>query len=85
MTAPDEAELRDQFTRAFENAEYPVSSPMELVPALPDGIGTRFESGEFSMSVMQLNSTLPGGDFPYETVDDLVEDIIDALRDEGHL
>jgi len=32
----DEAELREQLIDAFENADYPVSGPMELVPALPE-------------------------------------------------
>jgi len=44
-----EADLREQMIAAFEDADYPISSPMDLVPALPDGPGTRFESGEFSM------------------------------------
>ncbi|WP_226042334.1 MTH865 family protein [Natrinema sp. DC36] len=76
----DEAELRDQLTDAFENADYPVSGPMELVPALPDGPGTRFESGDFSMTAMELNATTGGGEFPYEDVDSLVDDLIAELK-----
>ena len=81
----DEAELREQLTEAFEGAEYPVSSPMDLVPALPNGPGTTFESGDFSMTVMELNAELSGGEFPYDSVDALVEDILEELRSEGHL
>jgi len=80
----NESELREQFTVAFEGADYPVTSPMDLVPALPDGPGTRFESGEFSMSAMELNTKL-SGNFPYDTVDELVDDIIRSLEEEGHL
>ena len=80
----DESELREQFTAAFEDANYPVSSPMGLLPALPDGPGTRFESGDFSMTAMELNTKL-SGDFPYDNVDDLVDDIIRSLEEQGHL
>lgn len=78
----DEAELREQMTAAFEGAEYPVSGPMDLLPALPQGPGTRFESGEFSMTVMEMYSELSGGNFPYEDVDAFVDDIIAELKDQ---
>ncbi|MFC6765326.1 MTH865 family protein [Natrinema soli] len=81
----DEAELREQLTDAFENADYPVSGPMELVPALPDGPGTRFQSGDFSMSAMELNAKTDGGEFPYEDVDSLVDDLIAELKAAGEL
>ncbi|QLK26761.1 MTH865 family protein [Natrinema zhouii] len=76
----DEAELREQMIDAFENADYPVSGPMDLVPALPDGPSTRFESGDFSMTAMELNTKTAGGDFPYEDVDSLVDDLIAELK-----
>ena len=80
----DEAEIRSQLVAAFEDADYPVSSPMDLVPALPNGPGTRFESDDFSMTAMELNTKL-SGDFPYESVDALVDDIIADLKDQGEL
>ncbi|MES3516486.1 MAG: MTH865 family protein [Natronomonas sp.] len=79
----DKEALREQFTEAFEDADYPVSSPLDLVPALPDGPGTRFESGEFSMTAMELNSALDGGEFPYDSVDEFVDDVMDGLEEEG--
>jgi hypothetical protein len=82
----DRDDLRQQFTEAFEGAEYPVTSPMDLVPALPRGPTTTFESGEFSMSAMELNAK--AGDhqeFPYESVEELVDDVMDGLEDEGLL
>jgi len=82
----DEAELREQFTEAFEGADYPVSNPMDLVPALPNGPATRFESGDFTMTAMELSSKMSGhADFPYESADELVDDLIEGLKDEGHL
>jgi hypothetical protein len=81
----DRDDLREQFVDAFEGADYPISSPMDLVPALPDGPGTRFESGEFSITAMELNTKLGGGDFPYESVDDFVDDVMDQLDDQDLL
>ena len=82
----DRDDLRAQFVDAFEGADYPVNSPMDLVPALPQGPGTRFESGDFSMTAMELNTKGGGNqDFPYEDVDSLVDDIMDGLEEGGHL
>lgn len=81
----DEAELREQLIDAFEDAEYPVSSPMELVPALPNGPGTKFESGDFSMTAMELNTKTSGGEFPYEDVESLVDDLITELKENDEL
>ncbi|MFC7215983.1 MTH865 family protein [Saliphagus sp. GCM10025308] len=81
----DEAELREQFTEAFEGADYPISSPMDLVPALPNGPGTKFESGDFSMTAMELNTKLSGGDFPYENVDSFVDDVMEQLKEKDEI
>ena len=79
----DKDDLRQQFIDAFEGADYPINSPMDLVPALPNGPATSFESGEFSMTAMELQTKLGSADFPYETVDDFVDDIMDQLDDRG--
>jgi hypothetical protein len=82
----DRADLRRQFTEAFEGADYPVTSPMDLVPALPQGPGTTFESGDFSMTAMELNAKAGGNqEFPYESVEELVDDVMDGLEAEGLL
>jgi hypothetical protein len=77
-----EEELREQFTRAFEGADYPVSNQMDLVPAMPDGVGTRFEAGDFSMTAMELGTKLSDiQDFPYDDVESMVDDLIDGLNE----
>lgn len=81
-----EDDLRDQFTEAFEGADYPVSNQMDLVPALPDGPATKFESGDVSMTAMELASKLGDhANFPYDDVETLVDDIVLALEDEGEI
>lgn len=85
MTDEDvEAELRAQFEEAFADADYPVSSQMDLVPALPNGPGTRFEAGDVSFTAMELAAKLGSEqEFPYETVDELVDDVIEGLKNNG--
>ena len=81
-----EDELRTQLTDAFEGADYPVSSPMDLVPALPQGPGTKFEAGDVSITAMELSTKLGGSqEFPYDDVEIVVEDVIQGLDDEGML
>lgn len=81
----DEDELREQLLEAFEGADYPVSSPMDLVPALPNGPGTTFEAGDFSMTAMELSTKTSGGNFPYDSPDALVDDILDELKEQGEI
>lgn len=81
----DKDDLRQQFIDAFEGANYPINSPMDLVPALPDGPSTSFESGDFSMTAMELNTELSGAEFPYEDVESFVDDVMDGLEDEDHI
>lgn len=75
-------DLRRQFTNAFEDADYPVNSPMDLVPALPNGPGTTFEYGDVSFTAMELNQRAQGdADYPYDDVDALVDDLMSGLED----
>ena len=81
-----EQELREQFTRAFEGADFPVTNQMDLVPALPDGIGTRFEAGDFSMTAMELGTKMSDvQQFPYDDVEALVDDLMDGVEEKGLL
>ncbi|UPM42853.1 MTH865 family protein [Halocatena salina] len=78
----DKDELREQMLDAFSGADYPINSPMDLVPALPSGPSTKFESGDFSMTAMELNTKLGSGDFPYETPEDFVDDVLEQLEEQ---
>ena len=81
-----EDDLREQFVDAFEGADYPVNNQMDLVPALPEGPSTKFEAGDVSFTAMELASKLGNhANFPYDDVDTLVEDILEALRDEDEI
>lgn len=78
-----EAELRDQFRAAFGDADYPVQNQMDLVPVLPNGPATKFEADGVSFTAMELAAKLSGHqDFPYDSPDELVDDLIVGLRAE---
>lgn len=81
-----EQELRKELTEAFSGADYPVNNQMGLVPALPNGPATKFEAGGKTWTAMELASKLSAhASFPYENVDDLVDDVIEGLKAEGDL
>lgn len=80
----DTDELRSQLYDAFKDAEYPVKNQMDLVPALPNGPATTFESGETSFTAMEMATRLGSHqEFPYEDADSLVEDVMVGLEKEG--
>lgn len=79
----DREELREQLAAAVEGADYPVRSPMELEPALADGPGTRFEAGEFSATAMELTTRYRAFEFPYDSAEELIEDVLAALEEQG--
>ncbi|AKH97319.1 MTH865 family protein [Halanaeroarchaeum sulfurireducens] len=79
-------ELREQFVAAFEGADYPVDDPMDLLPALPDGPSTKFSADDVTLTAMDLATNLGDkANFPYDTVDALVDDVISSLEDENYL
>jgi hypothetical protein len=81
-----EAQLRQQLLDAFEGADYPVTSQMDLVPALPNGPATKFEADGVSFTAMELAAKLGGHqDFPYDDAEELVDDVIAGLKDEDML
>jgi hypothetical protein len=78
--------FREQFLDAFADADFPVEDQMDLVPALPQGPTTTFEVGDRSFSAMELAAHLADHqEFPYETPEALVDDVIAAMRAEGLL
>lgn len=82
----DRDDLRRQLLDAFEGANYPASNPMDLVPALPDGPATTFESGDVTFTAMDLAREGGGAsEFPYDDVESLVDDVMAGLEDEGYL
>lgn len=81
-----EEDLRQQLIAAFEGADYPVQNQMDLVPALPDGPATRFESGDVSVTAMELATKLGSyQNFPYDGPEALAADVIEGMRVEGML
>lgn len=79
-----ESELREQFIVAVRPAEFPVESRSDVVEALPNGMQTQFEAGDFSMSAIKIATRLyEYQDFPYEKPEALADDLLNGLKDEN--
>jgi hypothetical protein len=78
-----EAQLRRQFLETFEQAEYPIESPFELIPHLSDGPATEFQAGDVCIPAIELGTEYGEyQEFPYESVDQLATDILEGLKQE---
>ena len=78
-------DLREQFVEAFEDADYPVNSPMDLVPAMPEGPQTEFSYDGETFTAMEMQQEAGGqGDFPYDSVEALVDELIEGIQDSDY-
>lgn len=78
-------EMREALADEFGNAEFPANNQMELAAALSSGPSTKFSAGDIEVTAMELAAK--GGskmDFPYEELDDFLDDAIEAMDDEGY-
>ena len=66
---------------AFEGADYPINSSTNLIHALPNGPGPTFESGDLSMTAVELNTKLGDGEFPCDSAEAFVDDEMGQLED----
>ncbi|MFC7134379.1 MULTISPECIES: MTH865 family protein [Salinibaculum] len=81
-----ERELRTQFEAVFGEAAFPLTDPFDLIPLLPDGPETTFEADGVTIEAIELGLTYGKYQrYPYDSVERLVDDIIDGLRAEGEL
>lgn len=76
----DRAGLRSLLLVNLRRADYPVESPLDLDPALPDGPETRFEAGNVSVTPMDLFVEADACEFPYDDPDALVEDVLTVIE-----
>jgi hypothetical protein len=81
-----EAALREAFETTFGSAEYPLHDPFELLPLLPDGAETVFRAGPVEVPAIDLGMRYGRyQSYPYDSVDELVDDLIRGLKAEGEL
>lgn len=79
-----EVQMRQQLIEVFGEAEYPVMEPFELIPVLPDGAETTFEAGNITLGAMDIGMGYAEyQEYPYRSVEALVDDLMTGLRDEG--
>ena len=66
-------------------ASYPGASAETIENSVTQIIEQQLTGIDVSFTAMELNQRGGGGDFPYDDVDPLVDDIMDGLEDEGYL
>ncbi|MDS0223525.1 MTH865 family protein [Haloarcula sp. S1AR25-5A] len=84
MSEATASKLRKELEKVFNEADYPISEPMELIPVLPDGAGTTFEADNVRVGVMDFGSEYADyQDYPYESADALIDDLMTGFHEEG--
>lgn len=76
-------ELKEQLVTEFSGADYPVDNQLDFIPTFSNGVSTKFEVDDIELTVMEI-STLSGADFPYESAEEVSEDIIERLDEEEY-
>ena len=79
-------EFRVQLENVFFETLFPVNDPFELIPLLPDGKDTVFNIGNVTISAKDIGMKYNDyQEFPYESRDELIDDIIRSVREHGDL
>ena len=81
-----ESVLRNQLDAVFADPLFPVEDPFDLIPLLPDGKDTVFEVGDVCIPARDLGVKYSKyQEFPYDTSEELIDDIIVGVKEEGDL
>lgn len=81
-----EARVRDRLHVVLADVAFPVADPLEVAAAVDVPHSQRIDVGDRRFTAMELAVRLePYQDFPYDSADALVADVIDGLREEGFL
>lgn len=75
--------VRDQLAAILVDVAFPVEDQLAVAAAVDAPHSTRLQVGDRRMTAMELAVRLePYQDFPYESLDGLVEDVVAGLREE---
>jgi hypothetical protein len=82
----DAAAVRARLADVLANVAFPVHDQLELAAAIDAPHSQRVVVGDQTFTAMELAVRLePYQDFPYETRDALVDDVVRGLREEALL
>lgn len=81
-----EAAVRDRLQELLAPVEFPVHDPLEVAAAVERPHSTTVTVGDRTFTAMSLAVELEAHQaFPYRDADALVDDVVQALRDEDLL
>lgn len=68
--------IKSQIIGALENADFPISSPDELLAAFPLGADTTCQAGDLKVTAGDAGKLLKTDDFPFKSAEDVGETIV---------
>ena len=68
--------IKIQIMGALEGAEFPITSPEELLAAFPQGAATTCRADGIEMTAGEAGKLLTPGDFPFKSSEDVAETIL---------
>ncbi|SNS98004.1 hypothetical protein SAMN05446037_103130 [Anaerovirgula multivorans] len=68
--------IKSQIIGALKNADFPISSPDELLAAFPLGADTTCQAGDLKVTAGDAGKLLKADDFPFKTAEDVGETIV---------
>lgn len=69
------AEIKKQISGALSGAQFPISTPEDLLAAFPNGPDTTCECGEVKLRAGDLGSVLKESDFPFQSSESVADTV----------
>lgn len=78
--------LKEELESVFIDDYFPIESPFELIPMLPNGKQTTFTLGRKEIPASKLGMKYDHyQEYPYETPNELINDIIKSIRENADI
>jgi hypothetical protein len=69
-------EIHSQIEGALKGAKFPISSPEELLAAMPNGAATKCKAGDVELTAGDAGKVLRAEDFPFKSAKQVADVIV---------
>lgn len=70
-------EIHAQIEGALKDAKFPISTPEELLAAMPQGAETKCKAGDCELTAGDAGKVLKESDFPFKSAKEVADVIVD--------
>jgi hypothetical protein len=70
-------EIHAQIEGALKDAKFPISTPEELLAAMPQGAETKCKAGDCELTAGDAGKVLKESDFPFKSAKEVANVIVD--------